>query len=541
MKSSIHWLIVFVCIVLMPSANAQHYYIPLNREIMLRYEPSLYNLQSDAHTSFRPFMNKEIERNAPFDSLNNEHVRDNKFNQSWLGRKLWKEHLFEIKGEDFAINLDPAFELTAIRDKHRDWIFINSRGLWLSGTIGERFSFSSSFYESLARLPSHVDSFVQKTRVVPGGARVKKLGSQFDYNVAYGTISYSLKKYFNFQFGNDKVFIGDGYRSLLFSDNSFPFPYFKITTNIWKVQYVNLYGVFQDMLVPHPKGYPIDDFSFRKKYGSFHYLDINIGKRASIGVMEAIIWKSDSVRAQSIDINYINPIIFLRPQEYSLGSADNALMGLNFKIKATGSITFYAQLLLDEFKLDEVKAGNGWWGNKQGFQTGVKYFNILGIKNLHLTSEYNYVRPYTYQHRGSLTAYGHYNQPFAHPLGANFWEAVSILNYKYKRFAIRCELMYAQIGYDLTDSLGNLVNYGNNVFLSYIDRVKEYGNETGQGLKSKLLYNEITVSYLVNPKYNFVIQAGAVSRIEKNDFYTNNSSYFYLGIKTLLTNRYFDF
>jgi len=91
---------------------------------------------------------------------------------------------------------------------------------------------------------------------------------------------------------------------------------------------VNLYAVFQDMNIP------VKDFEhFHRKHGSFHFLNLRIGKRAQVGIMEAIIWKSDTARDRGFDINYLNPFVFLRPVEFSLGSPDNALLGLNFSYK----------------------------------------------------------------------------------------------------------------------------------------------------------------------------------------------------------------
>lgn len=516
---------------------AQQYYLPLNREYNLNYEPYVYSLNSDMHTAVRPFISSEVAMNAPFDSLNTNWLPDSKFNRSLLGRKLRKEHLLEVKGEDYTINLDPVFELqgsysNAINDK---FTHVNTRGVWVSGTIGRGFSFSSSFYESQSTFPDYIDSLVQSTRVVPGGARRKNLYGSFDYNIATGTISYSLKKYFNFQFGHDKVFIGDGYRSILFSDNAFNFPFLKITTTIWKIKYVNLFTVFQDLNIRSSQ----DDGIFTKKYGSFHFLDFNIGKRASFGIMEAIIWKSDSATGRGFDINYVNPFIFFRPVEFSIGSPDNALIGFNMKYKINNSNVVYGQILLDEFKIREVRAGRGWWSNKQAFQIGFKTFNIFSVKNLHALTEFNFVRPYTYQHKSSLTSYGHYNQPITDPLGANFWESVSIINYSYKNFTLRAEIMYAQIGYDTKDSL---YNYGQNIFENYLQyRPQDYGNYVGQGVKTKQLYTDFRIGYLLNPKTNLTIEAGATNRIAKNFTGKKQTTYFYFGIRTALTNRYYDF
>jgi hypothetical protein len=296
-----------------------------------------------------------------------------------------------------------------------------------------------------------------------------------------------------------------------------------------------LYALFQDG--PYVT---IHDESFRRKYGTFHYLDVNIGKRLTFGIMEAVIWRYESTRA--FDINYMNPVIFLRPVEFSVGSPDNSLIGFNLRYKLSSSISVYGQLMLDEFKKNEVFARNGWWANKQGFQFGGKAFNIFRIKNLSIASEFNYVRPFTYQHRSSRTAYAHYNQPLAHPLGANFWESVSSLSYSFKRWHLHMRGSYAMVGYDI-DSTGQTVNFGNNVLLSYDSRPPgtDFGNEILQGLETKVINAEVKVWYLINPASNMILEAGVRMRQSDNVYGSHNTLFLHFGIKTLISNRYFDF
>ena len=119
--------------------------------------------------------------------------------------------------------------------------------------------------------------------------------------------------------------------------------------------------------------------------------------------------------------------MFYRPVEYSVGSPDNALLGASFKLKIAKNIQLYSQVLIDEFYLKFLKERKGWWANKQGYQAGFKVFNLFHLNNLYLQGEANYVRPYTYSHGNSIQNYGHYNQSLAHPLGANFKEAVGIV------------------------------------------------------------------------------------------------------------------
>ena len=84
---------------------------------------------------------------------------------------------------------------------------------------------------------------------------------------------------------------------------------------------------------------------------------------------------------------------------------------------------------LDEFSLTDLRQDNGFWANKYGYQLGFKMFDAFKIESLTLQTEYNLVRPYTYAHHNPEQNYAHYNQPLAHPLGANFSEMLFLANY----------------------------------------------------------------------------------------------------------------
>src|SRR5690606_35515279 len=128
-----------------------------------------------------------------------------------------------------------------------------------------------------------------------------------------------------------------------------------------------------------------------------HYLSWNVSKRFNLGFFESVVWsKSDN---RDFDINYLNPIIFYRAIEFETGqSAGNALIGLSGKYKWNDSVNLYGQFILDEFSINDIKAGEKSWKNKFGYQLGVKYFNAFKVENLLLQAEYNRVRPYTYSY-----------------------------------------------------------------------------------------------------------------------------------------------
>ena len=62
-----------------------------------------------------------------------------------------------------------------------------------------------------------------------------------------GYVIYRPNNMFTLQFGHGKHFIGNGYRSLLLSDNSFNYPFLRIQTTFGKIQYTNLYAELQDI------------------------------------------------------------------------------------------------------------------------------------------------------------------------------------------------------------------------------------------------------------------------------------------------------
>jgi hypothetical protein len=500
------------------------------------YDQHFNMLNTDFHTSMKPYRYEQMDTLINRDSLYKDFYYNPNAKQTWLYRKWRKESFMSVKAKDFTVTVDPAINLEAGRslNEHSN-TFVNTRGVTINGTIGKDFSFSSTTYENQAIYADYIDSYIAKNGVVPGQGMPKTDAARpgyYDFSSSYGYISYSPSQYFNFQLGHDKNFIGDGYRSLLLSDNSFNYPFFKITTHIWKLQYEVLYAQFLDLQAPHTY-----TMGYQKKYGTFHYLSYNVNRRLNIGLFEAVIWQAqDSTGSRGFDLNYLNPVIYMRPVEFSVGSPDNELVGLTSKFKINDNNSLYGQFMLDEFYLKHLKAADGWANNKYGFQVGAKSFNLIGVKNLNFQTEYNYVRPFSYSHYVELSNYAHYNQPLAHTLGSNFYESVSFLNYRHKSFFIEAKFLYAIHGLDPPGT-----NYGNDLFKSYTTATNEYGNEVGQGIRTTLMFKDLRIAYLVNPRTNLRLELGISNRTTSNSLGSLTTNYVFFGLKTALTNSYFDF
>ena len=525
----------FLLILCTPHTQAQ--YIQLNNDVNNRIEGALSHTHSRFHSDVKPFLQRDVDSILNLDSVLYPEIHT-VFSHSLLGRKLLNEHFLQLSRPGFAFTLDPIFNFEMGRDfsgSRNAWV--NTRGAAFSGTIGKYFSFETRFFENQATFIAPIQSLIGQIGVIPGQGTSKGFKTNgYDYFMSEAYISYSPSRYFNFQLGQGKNFIGDGYRSLLLSDAAFSYPYFKITADVWILKYTCTYAQFQDLKVPRTPNMPGDQLHARK-YGTFHYLSAAITPAFTLGLFESVIFASnDTVSNRGYEIAYLNPVIFLRPIEESIGSPDNALMGVNGSLKTGHSLTLYSQFLLDEFKLIHMRKRDGWNGNKMAFQIGAKGYDIFHINGLAYRAEFNVARPYTYSHGSSLQNYGHYNQPLAHPQGANFREMLAIITYNPHRWTLSAKLLASTFGADTSN-----INFGGDIFKSYLTAPNELGNIVTQGLKTNLFIGEARCSYLLNPRTHMMLEAVMSYRKLSNTKSDQSSLYFGVAFKTSVSNLYYDF
>jgi len=509
------------------------------------YDDIIYHLNKDenTHTASKPYLFNEVK---PYINLEAKRTSILKDKESWGGRKLHNEHLALVKGKNFWFTLNPVFDLQIGKDNSDvDYTYNNTRGLQIQGALGKKFSFSTSFYESQGRFAEYVNEYTQLRKppesvgVVPGRGRAKGFKEDaFDYPVAEAYLSYTPNEFFNFQFGNGKNFIGDGYRSFFLSDVASPYPFLKISTTFWKIKYTNLW-MWMDDVRP---GSVTNDSNLRK-YVAMHHLSWNVTKRFNIGLFETVITNQNS-SPNGFDVAFFNPIIFYRSVEFSRGSrSGNANIGLNMKYRIKDNIELYNQFLIDEMTTSRVFDGTGYWGNKFAFQLGAKYYNAFKVDGLMLQGEFNIARPYTFAHGDTELNAGHYNQPLTHLWGGNFYEVIGIARYKKDRWFGTGKLIVGKKGFDFE---GSDVSYGGDIWRSYDDRISDTGNEVGQGNSTNIFIADLQGGYLLNPVTNLQIFGGVTFRNFSPDqsgdvISENNTTWFTIGLKSSLFNWYLDF
>lgn len=471
------------------------------------------------HSSIRPYILA--------DSLMEKNYLESKAVLSkWLPSSMTKS--------PFKCNFYPLLGVNFESHSSRDTsVLSNSIGFMANVTYKQKLSAFANYAATKGGITPYLIQRVDTLNIVPGfGLRYNASGKGVFYdNLNFG-LSWSPNTFFNLQVGKDKHFWGYGYRSLFLSDNATNFPFLKFTTNFWRIKYVSMVAQMKD--IRYANG---DPTQFVNKYGTFHMLSWNISKSLNLNVFEAVIWQAkDTLQNRQLDIHYLNPVIFYRPVEYGLGSSDNSILGMGLQYKITNGFSLYSQALLDEFVLDQIKADSGWWANKYGLQFGLKWFEPLKIKGLYVQTEYNAVRPFTYSHGSVTQNYAHFYQPLAHPMGANFRDWVTILQFSYKSIVISNKTVMANYGSDTSG-----LNFGGDLFQSYRDRAQDYHNYIGQGLNNELLYNKTSIELVLAQQNNLRFELGYVWRRLKNEQFTQQTNFVFVAIRTNLYNRYNDF
>lgn len=497
------------------TVRAQHVYIPFNDYTYHLADRYSILTASPFFTAFRPFRRDEVvdplflrtkeEGGVMSEVHQNFFQTDNPFESNnnigpAQALKFWKRFYrspnaliaFREGGNYFQLN--PVLGLSG-GASNDDLPFQNSRGFTFRGSIDGKIGFYSYITENQMRFPRYYSDFIRSRSAIPGYGFHKGFGKDgYDFFNARAYITFRPVKPIQVLFGHDKLFVGNGYRSLVWSDHAKEHLMLRVHTHIGRMHYHNVFSELNDLDYLSGSGDGV-----QKKYSAFHYLGLDlIPGKLNLGFFEQIIFQrldSNGV-SRGFDPNYLNPVIFYRAIEHGLNSSDNALLGMDFKWNFLNRFSLYGQVVLDEFVKKEMFRRTGWWGNKWALQTGVKWINVLNVPQLDLQLEANWVRPYTYSHSSDGLTATHYNQALAHPLGANFREQLVVVRYQpLAQWNVRAFFMHAFRGLD--GQLPGSPNYGSDITKTYApaNRPFERGIRIGDGIPEKLNMVDFMISY----------------------------------------------
>jgi hypothetical protein len=557
--------VVFCSLVLLAGSAAfgQSVYIPLNQDyyhLVDRYEIRQKDFMPGLHSSIRPFTRKAVAAMAdslearlgyvsPSDRFNILFLQNDNWEWSGMEGGESKQPVFKhfyrrpsdfwhVQEKDFDFHINPVMHVMVGSDNQQgETPFVNTRGVEIRGMIGKKIGFYSYVADNQARFPFYVQEQIRNTLAVPGEGFWKDYSTNAaDFFHARGYITFDvLKDLIDVQFGQDRNIIGNGYRTVFLSDFAAPYLFLKLNTRVWRFQYTNLFAKmtaqYDRQISRH---YPV-------KYFSMHHLSLNLTDNLNIGFFESVTFGSASQQNRGGFIaDYLNPMIFYRAVELNLGDNDNVNLGIDAKWNLLGKLQLYGQFLIDDMNIAELRQGRGWFANRFASQLGVKYIDVAGISNLDLQAEFNRVTPYTFSHFNAgkdFSNFQHFNQPLAHPLGANFAEWVGVMRWQpLPRFTVIGKGMYSVAGRD-----GPGQNWGGDIFKDYTTREQDFGNQFLQGIRTNIYFADLTFSYQVRHQI-FIDLKQVVRRFEREDgFNTNNTLFTSLSVRWNMPQRLHEF
>ena len=328
---------------------------------------------------------------------------------SWLDTHFFEDDFLKFASKKYSLTVNPILDLELYYQKDLEdgkKYFLNTRGFEAFGRLGKRIFFKTEFYENQSRfLPFRAFVIKSRNSIVPSCGYAKPFETDgLDYAVSISSISFDVNRNFKLSFGNDRNFIGSGYRSVILSDLTFPYPYLRMDFNYKKFYYYALGSYLHDGLFSY-YNYMITDY----KYAVYHILGYKPLKNLEIALVESNIWcKNDNSFALGYDINYG---LFDRIKFYTQGNYQGKHVDINSEEKQLFS-----------------------------FNCGVHFFDFLSFLvdglNSHAQFEYTVSR---YDKNNSKVSFWSYCYPLTTPFvmdknsGA---EAVCFVDFEYKRAAV---------------------------------------------------------------------------------------------------------
>jgi hypothetical protein len=463
--------------------------------------------------------------------------------RNWFVRKIFNEHLIIQGDERFRIIMDPVLDFRGNYDTYKkDFSYLNTRGAVIYGKLISRIYFNTAFYENQGKFPSHIDDFYKTFGTIPGYGRIK-LDSKgvYDFSNSYGSVSFKAIdnnmgiENLNFTIGYDRMFIGDGYRSMLLSDFSAPQVYFKSNLHIGKFEYNNIVSKAVNpnyKRIMGPDTYFNENAEYNSKLVLYNTFTYKINEKWHLTLFDAILLPSS--------LNFGQTLIYVvTPYVHDFGellkkNTPNVISGFNGSYRNKDIGIFYLQLAVDQIKFDNFELTGA-------AQLGYKNFDLADIKNLYFQAEYNMASVFMYSNPNNELHYGNQNQSLAHPAGNNFDEFILIGGYNLnniridnffrflREFEFILKLNYLRYRKDLGFNQQNIFNY-DQIYAGTIDS-KVPGNQ--------IINADFQIIYSLNKTNKLQIFCGTNFRYD--NFNKRNSFFFNFGLRTALRYNYYDF
>lgn len=484
-------------------AQAQSEFLPLQTQSTFNYR-RIYNDSVSVHWGLQPLtLTRKVLRSETFSGVKNFSMK------RAVGRKLFNEHLVDVKGEDYFLTVDPLLDVWAGREASlknggSNNVMNNSRGVLVQAGIGEKLSLHSGFVETQSFFPDYYRSITETNGSVPGMGRYKSFQSNgFDYSMSFGAIEYRPTKGLQLRMGYGKNFVGFGYRSHLISDAAFNYPYLAATwtSRNGKWKYHTMYASLQS-LERLPKG-DVPESLFKRKGMSANYLSFLPHRKVEIGLFERTMWQRwDSTGTKALPFEAYVPVMGVSTALNGFNQKQALAVGAQLRWNVWRKLNLYAQGMMTYTEKDH-----------RAYQLGVQWLDAF-FPRLDVQLEFNHAGREFGNNRILLQNDEHFNQSIGSPVGAGRNEFVAIVRYQRGRWC-------GSVKYN-----DRRTNYPIYTVLPFPD---DY---------LSLRFFETDVAWILNPATNARIFLHHTALMRVNEF---RASIITAGFSTSIFNRYYDF
>jgi len=169
------------------------------------------------------------------------------------------------------LKLEPFIEFNSeyTRNEKKFSVSHNSVSIKSFTTCKNKYSLYFNIKSGFLKLPEYLQHYPDSFGIIPEYGIVEaEDNKRYSYVRQEFYFNAKLMSDFNAEAGMGTNFFGNGHRSLLLGNNHYPYPYLKFTTNLWKFQYVNIFGWLNDIYTPSASKWS----DGHTKFMSIHYL-----------------------------------------------------------------------------------------------------------------------------------------------------------------------------------------------------------------------------------------------------------------------------
>ena len=455
-------------------------------------------------------------------------LQDTQKRYTTFGHFLFQRELIEVHKPEGDLWITPILDIQGGIERGDTNLrqFYNTRGARIEACIGKKVFVSTSVYENQAFLPYYVRNYVsqrgeyfpnsadssysQVNAMIPNAARTKPFKSGgYDYAYATGYVKWDVTKWLAVSGGNQPLFVGSGYRSLLFSDNTAPSMFGRIQVRIGKLlDYQIVRGQGMNLLrLPYAEN---GEALYERKAFAITSLYFKPTKNLRLGLVETSVWsRGDSIQKKPVSGCFYIPLPGGALLQEAIESTSYSLLALDMNYRAAKWLSIYGQFGTHRFQ-----------ANSELVQLGLHLWP-LNKPEYSLQIEYNHTGKQAYQSANPRLNFSSFNLPLGH-----------IMGYGVDELVIRIQAEYRKIFLNLFTN----VYFNQNAERTFLLPVYNGNPYTAQ----RVFNQRIELGYRFNRSYGFEVFGSFQIRKASGENYSLGY-WANLGIRMQLNNHYFDF